>query len=421
MKATRRSRSERSVYICQIDTYFAVKDYQRKGRCLRLIGISESDFLNADFERTGDGVKTFTFDLSYWTYCREVLGKNTWLTTNATRVIDSKEGTIQDRLKWYRLEIVWGSRKRDGYGYATFSDSPPRYFEMKSCSPGAMQRDLPPLGDPLVSFVLGGPVGPSTKPRAAGSLVDADPFSFHAFHVGQAMCSLVKNSKRGFLLDAGAGTPVTRPRYLKGSIKNELTAEWSTLDSLDLILSHADVDHWRLLSWDKELLKAINRVYVPKDAKSIAWHDSVLIKKIQPIGDMIFPLSSHDSIRVWRSKPKKSDDNGECLVIEYISVSGSALVPGDYVYSRFATDGCQGLRKLRSKRYDAVIVPHHGDAHSSELIVRPRSKESMAFFSAGNHKKFNHPTALSREKHQKAGFVEICDNLQKDIIKKTLL
>lgn len=48
-----------------------------------------------------------------------------------------------------------------------------------------------------------------------------DDFLLNAYTVGQGMCSLLHNGDVGYLLDAGAGTPVTRKNYLDKTISNE--------------------------------------------------------------------------------------------------------------------------------------------------------------------------------------------------------
>ena len=43
-KFRRRRRREEKAFFCQVETYFGTKEYARHGRCVRLIGIGESDF-----------------------------------------------------------------------------------------------------------------------------------------------------------------------------------------------------------------------------------------------------------------------------------------------------------------------------------------------------------------------------------------
>lgn len=408
--------SAKAVYYCKIDTYRAVKDYQRNGRCLRLAAIAEKDYKERTLE-SADGVETMTLDIDYWEYCRLVLGRTTWLTEEARQVIDSREGTAQDRGSWYRVELEWGGSSRDGYGYKTFSEDPPRFFKLISCEgigPG-LQFSAPSLpGFQTINLLLSPGSGANSTASSAAR------FNFLAFHVGQGMCSLITDGKRGVLLDLGAGTPITRPRYQKKKLINQLADATKHLVTLDLVISHADEDHWRILAWDQPLRKRIGAIYIPKGAKALSLKDPEVIHKTVEVEDIKFVLSSTCTLDIWRSQPSFSDDNGECLVAVFEESGKRALASGDYVYRRFADDHNPRIKAIHEVGYDAVIVPHHGDLASADQIVAA-SSEAFAFFSAGTHGHYNHPTNASKVNHAIALFSEICDRTKSDILQVQLI
>ncbi|KPZ06952.1 hypothetical protein ALO43_200494 [Pseudomonas tremae] len=46
-----------------------------------------------------------------------------------------------------------------------------------------------------------------------------------------------------------------------------------------MILSHPDLDHWRLLQWDPTLSGKIDSIYVPINTKQLVFSDKSVNKK----------------------------------------------------------------------------------------------------------------------------------------------
>lgn len=389
-----------SVFFGQIDSYRAIKDYQRRGRCVRILAVEESAYSIQSLE-SAVGVPITSIELSYWEFCRSELGNSRRLTKEARKPIDLSDESSEKLQKWYRIEVRWDGARKHGYAFKTFSDEEPRYFELVSCELAVQNFELksaPAFGSNALTLDIYSSAAMGAK------------WSLSAFHVGQGMCSLITDGESGVLLDLGAGTPVTRPRYLREiGFENELKVLMASMKSLDLVLSHADQDHWRVLAWDSEIRHKIRHIFVPKGAKSLAFKDPSVIKKTIEIGDFIIKLTAMSKLLIYRSKPSFSDNNGECLVSVFESDGKRALVAGDYVYERFLTDGNLDIKRLHGLDFDAIVVPHHGDNASACEIVKAR-KGAVAFFSAGDHKGYGHPTSKSREEHLAAQYIEVCEN-----------
>lgn len=58
------------------------------------------------------------------------------------------------------------------------------------------------------------PVVPAASSPQSFTTAEGVPFQLTAFHVGQGMCSVLHGPSSGYVLDAGAGTPVRRKDYL---------------------------------------------------------------------------------------------------------------------------------------------------------------------------------------------------------------
>jgi beta-lactamase superfamily II metal-dependent hydrolase len=410
---------EEFTFYCRVESFFATKDYARGGRCVRFIGVDPKDFTNLT-QSDDAAVTTFVIDIDFWRYAREYLAPIDFRGNHQSPVFYPDDDSPRHN-EWYKLEVTT-AKKSNEYFYGTFSEDEPTYLTLTSLTPlaanfGPLRAKLSPLkhlqmminSDPSTVFLGGG----KAKLRA--------PFKFDTFHVGQGMCSLVSNTDVGILLDAGAGKPVTRPRYQKKYLKNELDDAIKDLVSLDIVVSHVDYDHWKLLAWDANLLKKIKNIFVPDGVDHLVFKDKAIKKKCVDTGSVVFPLDEHSHLQVIRSRPISTDSNGECLVSVFHRSSDRVLMPGDYVYMRLSTDTGPHMSALLGQGYNAVVVPHHGDEASAKLVVPNRGAEPVAFFSAGTHQYYKHPTQVSLDAHNAAGFTTVSDKTQPHIIKVTLL
>ncbi|MFA0970750.1 hypothetical protein [Pseudomonas amygdali] len=90
------------------------------------------------------------------------------------------------------------------------------------------------------------------------------------------------------------------------------------------------------------------------------------------------------------------------------------------MYERMRQDTNSLISGLANTSYTAIIVPHHGDFASSLGVFAARNSQSIAFFSAGTHKGYNHPTEASLVAHRQGGFKEVADKYQPNIVKVRL-
>ena len=113
------------------------------------------------------------------------------------------------------------------------------------------------------------------------------------------------------------------------------------------------------------------------------------------------------------------DSNGICLISTIAFPGMITLLPGDYTYDRFTTDMNLAIRQLHSNSYGSIVVPHHGDAMSSLNVPSggmTRSGIPVALFSAGTHQGYQHPTNASLTAHTKAGYQNISNSNETNIV-----
>lgn len=411
------------IFLCKPDTFRASKDYLQGGLCIRFIGIKSQD----KNKTIDDDIETFIIDIDLWLFAGLRHGLPP---ARATRdFIYGFEENAEYAEQWYELHFDKNPAGLN-YFYSTFSEEAPNFFDIKTLksvvSPKlelSMQNSSPSqlqLNDDLASsgdwtelsrdaYVI--------RLQLEPAYFDGD-FTLRSFHVGQGMCAIIHDDHWGMIFDMGAGKPVLRPDYPTPT--NDLRRIASSLKSLSLLVSHFDSDHWRILAWDFELRKKIKHIYVPSGKRSTAFYDKEIKNKVVVMGDTTVALGRHTLLSIYRSVPSSPDSNGQCLVTTFHKKGNTALIPGDYAYHRFASDGNPGITGLLNHVYSAVIVPHHGD-YASSLNVVDCVADSPAFFSAGTHQGYGHPTVYSVNEHLAKFFSVISDKTQTCIIQKTLL
>lgn len=394
----------------QVDTLWAIKDYPPVRNCARLIGVDEVSFVQALFN-SESGCQTYILDIDW----RDLPAMAQWSPSrHGSAPCTPNEDGVSDGSVWLRIDYQIGEGIADSYAYPAFEGADPTYIRVQRVSlvPGATVNPVPPA---LVR-----------PPAPNGS--SAIPFQLTAFHVGQGMCSVLHGPSSAYVLDAGAGTPVSRKDYLSlahddGTIfVNELRPLIASIPKVAAILSHPDADHWRLLDWDVTLLAGLEHVYLPAGEPALAFSAPRVKPKVVGLGDHTFMLNARNWLDVRRSSPTRKDKNGQCLVSVAHCEGRQALLPGDYVYERMLHDANASIRQMAADQYDAVVVPHHGDKASASRVVRPRQMlHSKAFFSAGTHTGYGHPTPASILGHMGQGFLTIDEHERRDVIGRRLL
>lgn len=396
----------------QLESLWAVKVYPPYRNCVRLIGVDRSAFENSSYNSPW-GCRTFVIDIDWRDIGPPVFWGPYGPLGRFGPFLIEPEGSLPPDL-WFKVEYEVVHDFSSSYAYPAFQSADPSYIRVRN-----------------VSEVRGTPVAPVAAASSVADLPTLDEqahCSLTAFHVGQGMCSVFHGSRTGYILDAGAGTPVRRKQYLAGlhddgkQFVNELSPLVSGLAEAAAIVSHPDSDHWRLLDWDASVLAKLQNVFLPAGEPALAFSAPAVKPKVVGVEDHVFRLNSRNWLDVRRSKPTASDKNGECLVTAVYCEGRRGLLPGDYVYERMAGDGNRAIVSMALDRFDAVVVPHHGDEASAAQVVAPRHPlQSKAFFSAGTHTGYGHPTPVSVASHRRRDFVVIDDHLCRDVLGKRLL
>lgn len=378
-------------FYCQVETGDHRKDYLRGGRCARLVGVEEQAWHQFELAPS----TSYVIDIDYWELGQAMFGSHRRWWLNFWPYYDSQ---------WLKVSVQTGGGR--SYFFPAFSNA----------------VELPVACRLTAVSPVEGPALPRFPEQALN--YDANVFgnrrvTLTAFHVGQGMASLIGDGVTGILIDAGAGAPVTRKRYPR-IVRNDLARELEHLQKVDFVLSHADSDHWRILHWDPLIRGRIERIFAPTGVSSVLFNDPAVRSKIRWVSSCSTALGSGARLEILRTKPVVSDANGQALVVVFERGESIALLPGDYVYGRMRSDGERRLNDLAKRLFSAVVVPHHGDEASSGGVFRA-AHDGKAFFSAGTHRSYRHPRATSLAAHDLAGYTNVVDNKQPDIVAVTLL
>jgi len=305
-------------------------------------------------------------------------------------------------------EIPEGS----SYYYPSFSNEKPSYISIRELTIATKYYDKLAGIEEATRLLKNTSVKNAPYHLGSIDLTDYGPFEFKAFGVGQGMCSLLysDSKKVGILFDVGAGTPVKRPYYQdqQNKITNQLLDTISGLDEVILVLSHLDSDHYRLLHWDEVIRNKIQVVLLPSGQKWLDTKDpkftpaSYGTSNFEIYGDNFY-------LEVRRSNPptRNKSKNHNCLV-SYLALEDKCLLlPGDYTYKRMGKDRSPYIRSSIRYGFDFINVPHHGDKESGIRVPPAWKNNCEAFFSAGDHRRYKHPSQVSLEAHEEAGYNQI--------------
>lgn len=408
----------------QVETLSTLQDYPPRQYCVRLVGVSPKSFDTNAFNEEA-GCETYILDVSFrdaeihgfirdYSH-RAYLSDLGFLSRHFG--IDTKFWGEKIVSSWLQIDYAISKERTGSYVYSAFREGDsPTYLKI---------LNLQIIKGPTVKAA---PVVPNAlvfEPDSAG-----DQTSLTAFHVGQGMCSILAGNSVGYLLDAGAGTPVNRQVYRSCchpsgvAFQNDLRSAVAPLSKLTAILSHPDSDHWRLLEWDPQLLAKVDRVFLPNGTPALAMASPVVKSKVWGMSDTSITLSPTNGIEIFRSQRNTAPltRNNDALVAKVYVGKKQALIAGDYVYKDMALDDSALLAALTTMSFDALVVPHHGDAASAQSIPPPKyRRKSLAFFSAGNHQGYKHPTTVSMDTHVAKGYVKIENRFCADILAQKLL
>ncbi|MGH8109974.1 MAG: hypothetical protein ACREO1_14800 [Arenimonas sp.] len=381
---------------CKLDALDAESEYGETPSA-RLIGVGSKDF---NVEAFSEGITAYTIEIPLREIPSEISEEFCPKSSDCNNCASQLD-------KWIKVTFL-NIAGEDSYLFPTFDATEPARISVESMSfENGFTLPQFPIYSPQIVFESNA------------------NWTCSSFEVGQGMSSLIYSDTDALLIDAGAGTPIKRSAYINGMLtKNDLLSLVQTRN-VTFILSHGDADHWRMLGWDSSIRARIREYVVPHNMRQITFFDKTVKPWVrQCSGDVQLALGNQTTIGVLRTVPTqgRATSNNDGIVILFEKNSKRVLIAGDCVYSELSRDTNTSVAKLNNNAYEAIVVPHHGDLASAVGVPNAaRPGASIAFFSAGNHLSYQHPTPKSISSHTNAGFKNVVNKHSTGIVEHILL
>jgi len=380
-------------FICFPDKLDCEFDYGEGKRGVRLKGFQVDSPLDLFKEAT---IYTFDIDSTDFYSIKSTGGK-----LYTYRFIDS----FISGERYALITII--ESEGNSYYYPSFSTEKPIYIKIETIAFQYFSEPEFKHSKQVLQFITDNNI--KNDENSFLDLSDFGDFKFCAFGVGQGMCSLAYNeiNKIGILFDSGAGTPVKRYPYQKNKIQNSLHSVIDNLETLYLILSHLDSDHYRLLHWDKNLLSKVDCIFIPAYENWLDAKDAKFKAFTIGINNLYIKGNNFRALAMKTNPNTGLDQKNNKAFVSMIEIDQKLmLLPGDYSYSMMTLDNNKKINDLMQIGYDFINVPHHGD-YASRLNIPTVNCDGIAFFSAGNHEGYKHPNSDSLYEHQNQGYNNI--------------
>lgn len=392
-------------FVCVVDKLNIPMDYGEGDYCIRLMGFDRNNL-----HESTESVKTYFIDIDYDFFIdfESVSGYK--------YVMDHLDNFISN--KCYVLLKFYPSNDKHACFYRSFLSIGEDKFDFKYITIKTLSFQYNKNANIKNQILFNKFIKNTTELSGGDYFLNINTNSrviLKAYQVGQGMCSLIHNDDEGFLIDCGAGTPIRRINY--DLIKNnKLSDDIGRLNKVKLILSHLDSDHYRILSWDANILRKIDEIYIPSGVSGVFCNEEKIKKLIRYCDYLKIDFNSV-VLESYRTSPHNgsTNKNDNALITLISSCNSKVLYPADYSYSNIERDKNICISSLSNLKYDFLSVPHHGDDESRNNIFPCKKNMGMAFFSAGNNKKYNHPRLSSIDAHEKINYIPIVDNELDDI------
>lgn len=229
--------------------------------------------------------------------------------------------------------------------------------------------------------------------------------------VGQGNANALWSSRGGAVMyfDFGGGVTANARTYPKGAVPPCLS--WSP----PVVLSHWDWDHWSSVGRFPELFTVkwivpppidLGPTHVAFAAELFARGNLLMWPKSRDYFDS-GPLphaGTGAGFRIERCRGSGRNDSGLAMVVSGTGPRNRprvVLLSGDAAYDHIPAVG-------RKRRFDAVVVAHHGGLVQSDARVLPAKKDSVLVYSVGHANYYGHPQLQSLLTYLSDGWKPMC-------------
>ncbi len=213
--------------------------------------------------------------------------------------------------------------------------------------------------------------------------INSEKLNIFYFDVGQADCTLITLNNKNILIDAGNKSD---GEYIGEFLKEK------EIDNIDyFIVTHGDLDHSGGAGIILNNCK-VNQMFMPEgieeseenyqELKGIASKNNVKLSKVKVNDEFSLDKASFEVVSVKNNTDNTANESSIVIKLNYINTS--------YLFMGDATQDIE--KEINCNKVDVLKVGHHGSDTSSSSQFLNMVQPTYAIISAGDNKKYNHPT-----------------------------
>lgn len=213
--------------------------------------------------------------------------------------------------------------------------------------------------------------------------IDLNKLNIFYFNVGQADCTLITINNKNMLIDAGQDSD---GEYIVEFLKDR------NIEQLDyFVITHGDIDH---SGGAQDIINniKIERIFMPQgiadceeeyqEIRQLASKKEIEMPKIEVNQEFNLGVANFTIVSVKNDMDCATNDSSIAIRLNYFNTS--------YLFMGDITTGIED--EIQCEAVDILKVGHHGSNSSTSTEFLEKVKPKYAVISAGNNKKYNHPS-----------------------------
>lgn len=213
--------------------------------------------------------------------------------------------------------------------------------------------------------------------------IDLNKLNIFYFNVGQADCTLITINNKNMLIDAGQDSD---GEYIVEFLKDR------NIEQLDyFVITHGDIDH---SGGAKDIINniKIERIFMPQgisdceeeyqEIRQLASKKEIEMPKIEVNQEFNLDVANFTIVSVKNDMDCATNDSSIAIRLNYFNTS--------YLFMGDITTDIED--EIKCESVDILKIGHHGSNSSTSTEFLEKIKPKYAIISAGNNKKYNHPS-----------------------------
>lgn len=213
--------------------------------------------------------------------------------------------------------------------------------------------------------------------------IDSNKLNIFYFKVGQADCTLITINNKNMLIDAGQDSD---GEYIVEILKDK------DIERIDyFVITHGDVDH---SGGAKDIIDniKIENIFMPQgiskskneyqEIRELANQKEIKMPKVEVNQRFNLDVANFTIVSVKNDMDCETNDSSIAIRLNYFNTN--------YLFMGDITTDIEN--EIECDSVDILKVGHHGSSSSTSMEFLEKVRPKYAIISAGNNKKYNHPS-----------------------------